>query len=89
MNINQIISFHLFANQVCIKLSCGDVLPSIIKGFFFGFAIGIIGCYKGWNTKDGTEGVGRSANSAVVISIFAVFIIDLIAAQITGILNIK
>ena len=64
-------------------------MPSIIKGFFFGFIIGIIGCYKGWNTQNGTEGVGRAANASVVISIFAVFIIDLIAAQITDILNIK
>jgi phospholipid/cholesterol/gamma-HCH transport system permease protein len=88
VNINQNISFHLFANQVFIKLSFGDVVPSIIKGFFFGFIIGIIGCFKGWNTTNGTEGVGKSANSAVVISIFAVFIIDLIAAQIAAILQI-
>jgi phospholipid/cholesterol/gamma-HCH transport system permease protein len=87
VNINQVISFPLFTNQVFVKLSFGDVLPSIIKGFFFGFTIGIIGCYKGYNTKNGTEGVGKAANSSVVISIFAVFIIDLIAAQITGILH--
>lgn len=89
VNINQIISFPLFANQVFIKLRFADVIPSILKGFFFGFAIGIIGCYKGWTTKDGTVGVGRSANSAVVISIFSVFIIDLIAVQITDILHAK
>jgi phospholipid/cholesterol/gamma-HCH transport system permease protein len=88
VNINQVISLPLFSNQVFTKLSFGDVLPSIIKGFFFGFTIGIIGCYKGWTTKNGTEGVGRSANSSVVISIFAVFIIDLIAAQIADILKI-
>lgn len=88
VNINQVISFPLFVNQVFIKLSFGDVLPSIIKGFFFGFTIGIIGCYKGWNTENGTEGVGKSANSSVIISIFAVFIIDLIAAQIADLLNI-
>lgn len=86
VNINQVISFPLFANQVFTKLTFTDVIPSIIKGFFFGFVIGIIGCYKGYNTENGTEGVGKSANSAVVISIFLVFIIDLIAAQITDLI---
>lgn len=86
VNINQVISFPLFINQIFIKLSFADVIPSIIRGFFFGFVIGVIGCYKGYTTENGTEGVGKSANSAVVISIFLVFIIDLIAAQITDIL---
>lgn len=88
VNMKQVINFHLFWNQVFEKLSFGDVFPSIIKAFFFGFAIGIIGCYKGYNTRNGTEGVGRAANSAVVVSTFAVFIIDLMAAQIADILHI-
>ena len=57
-----------------------------LKTFFFGYAIGIIGCYKGFYSNKGTEGVGRSANSAVVISSLLVFIIDLIAVQITDLL---
>lgn len=88
VNMKQVISFHLFTNQIFEKLSFGDVMPSIIKSFFFGFAIGIIGCYKGFTTKHGTQGVGESANMAVVIATFAVFIIDLMAAQIADILDI-
>lgn len=88
VNINQVTSFHLFTNQVFQKLSFGDVVPSVIKGFFFGFTIGIISCFKGYNTTNGTEGVGKAANSSVVISIFAVFIIDLMAAQLAAILHI-
>jgi phospholipid/cholesterol/gamma-HCH transport system permease protein len=61
-----------------------DVIPSITKSFFFGFAIGLISCYQGYNSSNGTEGVGRSANAAVVISSLFVFIIDLIAVQITN-----
>ena len=87
-NLKQVISFHLFVNQVFEKLSFGDVLPSIIKAFFFGFAIGIVGCFKGFNTKNGTEGVGMAANTAVVTATFVVFIIDLMAAQIADILHI-
>ncbi len=88
VNMKQVVSFHLYTNQVFEKLTFGDVLPSIIKSFFFGLAIGIIGCFKGYNTTNGTEGVGRAANSAVVASIFVVFIIDLMAAQIADIMDI-
>jgi len=88
INMKQLVSFHLFTNQIFLKLSFGDLLPSLIKSLFFGFAIGIIGCFKGFYTSNGTQGVGRAANSAVVLSTFAVFIIDLIAAQIADLFNI-
>lgn len=65
------------------------MVPSILKTFFFGFAIGIVGCYMGFNSKKGTEGVGQSANSAVVISSLLVFVIDLLAVQITDLLNLN
>ena len=77
------VSATLFFHQVFEALDFGDALPSVVKSFFFGFAIGLIGCYKGYNSKKGTEGVGRSANSAVVVSSLLIFIIDLIAVQVT------
>ncbi len=82
VNIKDTVSFPLFFNQVFNALSFSDVIPAIIKTFFFGFAIGLIGCYKGYHSDKGTQGVGRSANSAVVISSLLVFILDLIAVQI-------
>ncbi|MBT1690740.1 MlaE family ABC transporter permease [Dawidia soli] len=82
------VSWHLYWTQVFNALSFGDVIPSLIKTFFFGFAIGIIGCYKGYHSSKGTEGVGRSANSAVVVASLLIFIIDLIAVQITDLLGL-
>jgi phospholipid/cholesterol/gamma-HCH transport system permease protein len=78
----------LYWTQVFNALSFGDVMPSLVKTFFFGFAIGLVGCYKGYTTKNGTEGVGRSANSAVVLASLLVFIIDLIAVQVTDLLDL-
>jgi phospholipid/cholesterol/gamma-HCH transport system permease protein len=83
VNITGDVSFISFFGQVFGKLSFMDVIPSVIKTFFFGFAIGLIGCYKGYNSRNGTEGVGISANSAVVIGSLLIFIIDMIAVQIT------
>jgi phospholipid/cholesterol/gamma-HCH transport system permease protein len=88
VNIRGQISWGLYWTQVFNALSFGDVLPSIAKTFFFGFAISIVGCYKGFNSMKGTEGVGRSANSAVVVASLLVFIIDLIAVQITDLLGL-
>lgn len=87
-NIRGVVSWNLYWGQVFDTLTFSDIIPSIAKTFFFGFAIGIIGCYKGYNSNKGTEGVGRSANSAVVISSLLVFILDLVAVQITDILSL-
>ncbi len=87
-NIHGVVSWDLFWNQIFESLYYGDVVPSIIKTFFFGFTIGAIGCYMGFSSNKGTEGVGRSANSAVVISSLIVFIMDLIAVQIADVLKL-
>ena len=88
VNIKSVTSMSLFISQVFEKLSFGDIFPSIIKSFFFGFAIAIIGCYKGYNSKKGTEGVGESANSSVVVASLLIFIIDLIAVQVADLFGL-
>ncbi len=89
VNIKANTSWSLFIMQVFNILDFSDVLPAVIKTFFFGFAVGIIGCYKGYNSKKGTEGVGASANTAVVLSSLVVFIIDLLAVQVTDLLGLN
>ena len=81
INISSYTSFTLFFSHVFEKLDFIDVFPAIVKTFFFGFAIGIISCYKGYNTNSGTEGVGRAANEAVVLASLVIFILDMIAVQ--------
>lgn len=87
VNIRGNTSSSLFWTQVFDNLSFNDVLPAFIKSYFFGFAVGIIGCFKGYNSSKGTEGVGRSANSAVVVSSVMIFVIDLLAVQVTDVLG--
>lgn len=83
VNIYEVLSLKLFWTQVIENLAYYDAIPALIKCFFFGFAVGIVGCYKGYYSKKGTEGVGRSANSAVVMASVLIFILDLLAVQIT------
>lgn len=79
------VSFQLFFNQVFDALEFGDIIPATIKSFFFGFAIGLIGCFKGFNCKRGTVGVGIAANTAVVMASMLIFILDFIAVFVTDI----
>lgn len=87
VNIKGTVSSYLFFSQIFQSLEFQDLLPAIVKTFFFGFAIGLIGSYKGYNSNKGTEGVGTAANSAVVLSSLMVFIIDMIAVQVTSVLQ--
>jgi len=86
-NLKGDISSHLFFSQVFEKLDFMDIMPAFIKTIFFGFGIGLIACYKGFNSDKGTEGVGKSANSAVVIGSLLVFLIDMIAVQLTSLFS--
>ncbi|WP_291119807.1 MlaE family ABC transporter permease [Flavobacterium sp. UBA6135] len=82
-NIKGDVSFVLFFSQAFRHVEFIDLFPAIIKTFFFGAAIGLVGCYKGFNAGRGTESVGKAANSAVVLASLLVIIIDMIAVQIT------
>jgi len=84
-NMKGNVSFLLYFNQVFDSLQFSDVIPTTFKTFFFGFAIGLVGCYKGYHCKKGTAGVGLAANSAVVYTSMLLFIIDFIAVFVTNI----
>ena len=84
VNLRGNVSSYLFFSQVFRSVDFSDLLPAVVKTFFFGFAIGLIGSYKGYTSNKGTEGVGKAANSAVVFGSLMVFIIDMIAVQITS-----
>jgi len=85
-NIKGDVSFILFVSQAFGDVDFMDFIPALIKSFFFGAVIGLVGCYKGFNAGRGTESVGLAANSAVVISSLLVILVDLVAVQITDLL---
>ena len=83
INIHSDVNLFRYFDKVLASLDFLDILPATIKTFFFGFFIGLIGCYKGFTAANGTESVGRAANSAVVAASLTIFIIDMLAVQIT------
>jgi len=88
-NLKGGVSYTLYFNQVFDALKFSDVFPATVKTFFFGFAIGLVGTYKGYNCAKGTVGVGEASNSAVVYTSMLLFIIDFIAVFVTDIFFTK
>lgn len=87
VNIKGNVNLVLFISQAFGSIDFMDFFPALIKTFVFGAVIGIIGCYKGFSAGRGTESVGIAANSSVVLSSMLVIIVDVIAVQITDMLQ--
>jgi phospholipid/cholesterol/gamma-HCH transport system permease protein len=84
-NLKGDVSFQLYFNTVFDALEFGDLVPATVKSFFFGFTIGLVGCYKGYYCKKGTAGVGVAANTAVVMASLLLFVVDFIAVFVSDI----
>ncbi len=65
---------YYYHSQSTLKM--GDILSGLIKSCVFGMIIAIVGCYKGFNTTGGAEGVGKSTISSVVTSSILILIAD-------------
>jgi phospholipid/cholesterol/gamma-HCH transport system permease protein len=53
-----------------------DIWYGLIKALVFGAVVGLIGCYKGFHTEGGAEGVGKATTGAVVVSCMLILILD-------------
>lgn len=89
VNFYGTVSWALFQAQVVNSLGGADLFPALIKSILFGLAIGLVGCYTGWHARMGTVGVGAAAHRAVVLGSLLVFILDLIAVQVTDLMGIN
>ncbi|HVZ94178.1 MAG TPA: ABC transporter permease, partial [Phycisphaerales bacterium] len=58
-----------------------DVTDGLIKSIFFGAAIGLISCYKGFFCRPGAQGVGRATTEAFVSSFVAIIALNLVLAK--------
>jgi phospholipid/cholesterol/gamma-HCH transport system permease protein len=81
---NEQTSFVSFIENGFHSIVFLDIFSSLLKSIVFGFTIGIVSCYQGYNTTQGTQGVGRAANTSVVMSMFLIFIEEIIIVQITN-----
>ena len=71
---------YLHATQEALQRH--DILTGLVKSVMFGLVITAVGCQEGFSTGLGSEQVGRSTTAAVVKSIFAVVVVDLVFTAI-------
>jgi len=55
-----------YLNSTVNFLEAGDVLSGLAKAAVFGFVIALMGCYQGYYSRGGAQGVGRATTNAVV-----------------------
>lgn len=72
----------VFIRNVEWYVDADDVYKGLIKAFVFGFIIASVGCFKGYYTTGGAEGVGRATTQSVVVSSVAVLISDYFLTQL-------
>lgn len=59
-------------------LEVDDVVSSLVKAAVFGFIIALMGCYHGFNSRGGAEGVGRATTDAVVSAFVLILLSNLV-----------
>ncbi|MDB5344747.1 MAG: transporter permease [Schlesneria sp.] len=67
--------FWLYSQQF---ITAFDVISGVMKSMFFGAAISIIACHRGFHCGSGAEGVGRAATDSFVCSFIAILVLDLV-----------
>ncbi len=77
-------SLVTFYQSAFSSISFLDIFTSVAKAIIYGFTIGIVGAYKGFNATQGTRGVGKAANQAVVLSMFLIFLEELVIVQVAN-----
>jgi phospholipid/cholesterol/gamma-HCH transport system permease protein len=84
VHLEEATSFVTFIKNAFSSIHFIDLSTSIIKSIAFGFTIGIVGCYKGFHATKGTVGVGQAANRAVIVSMFLIFLEEMIIVQVSN-----
>lgn len=83
MILSQSMSLQLYVVSVVEAIRFGDIIPGIGKTFFFGFIVGIVGSFKGYNADKGTEGVGKASTTSVVLASLLILVTDTVLVKIT------
>jgi len=76
------ISLRLFLVSGFQTVAFSDFIPPTLKTAVFGLIIGVVACFQGMRTRGGTEGVGRTATSSVVLSSLFVILADVVLVRL-------
>ncbi len=72
LNINS----GIFVKNITRYVELDDIYNGLIKATVFGLILSLVGCYKGFNTSGGAEGVGKATTEAVVLASITILVSD-------------
>jgi phospholipid/cholesterol/gamma-HCH transport system permease protein len=75
---------RVFIQNAFSGISFLDIYTSITKTVVYGFTIGMVGAFKGYHASQGTRGVGKAANEAVVLAMFLIFLEEILIVQVSN-----
>ncbi|GAB2797246.1 ABC transporter permease [Rhabdobacter roseus] len=84
VTLNEETNIVAFFEKAFEQITFLDIGSALFKAIAYGFTIGMVGCYKGYNATQGTQGVGKAANASVVLSMFLIFLEEVAIVQITN-----
>jgi phospholipid/cholesterol/gamma-HCH transport system permease protein len=76
-------SWRLFMHVAFAPMGWSNYIPPTAKTIVFGFVIGTVSCFLGYNAKQGAAGVGRASTYSVVLSLLLVILSDVILEKLT------
>ena len=59
-----------------------DIISGLTKAAVFGFIISLMGCYNGYKSKGGAQGVGEATTNAVVSASILILIFNYILTEV-------
>lgn len=75
------VNAHFYWHNASGAITMYDLVTGLIKPMFFGAAIAVLSCHRGFKSEGGAEGVGRSATNAFVTSFIAILALDFFLAM--------
>jgi phospholipid/cholesterol/gamma-HCH transport system permease protein len=84
VHAHEAVSLVSFYQNTFKTITFLDINTAVVKTIVYGFTIGMIGTFKGFYAAQGTKGVGQAANQAVVLSMFLIFIEEVLIVQVSN-----
>ncbi|HXB94759.1 MAG TPA: ABC transporter permease [Puia sp.] len=81
---NEQTSLTSFFQAAFVRIDFLDIYLLLFKSTVYGFTIGMTGCFNGYRAEQGTVGVGRAANASVVVSMFLIFVEEMIIVTLVN-----
>jgi phospholipid/cholesterol/gamma-HCH transport system permease protein len=82
VHVNEQTTMIAFFQNALSTITFHDYTTTLVRAVIYGFTIGMVSCYKGFNAGHGTAGVGKAATASVVLSMFLIFIEEIIIVQV-------